>query len=568
LVRIAIDKRLSNAAAIETARFNADRMLRAWSWKSGLGPGFPPIVCFMGGTGTGKSTLFNSAVGGVVSEVGARRPLTLHPVILASQRVTEAIASCPLLAERSGLASGAEDGQPRIIASSAPSCSNMVLIDAPDFDSVAQANHLVADNLFLIADVLILVASQEKYGDLAGHLVARRSLKWGKKTLFVMNKVTSQSAYQDFAQALAELGYSGLPLRVERIEGRPDLIPGLFERPEFAGMLTPESYDPDGKSLIALELGRLKSRTALSIQELVTSIEFELERTRAVAERVLGILNAVRLEMEERGDVVFTPDLEVRVRERLQSALRKYDILATPRAAIRNVLSKLVSVVAETVMQRNVSGASTDDAQRNQDLAEAKSKARLEPLEAAVAALNLRIAQMLRSDPGLEDLWQISWADVPRWDRETLRAMYDREFPGVEAMLEKEFRRLQEGLSAYDQVRLYGSYTVWTLFIVTVEIAVGGGFSLFDAVLDSIIVPLIPKWVLSLKIVEVLREIAARVDGEHRRALRTILERQASLYADHWAGLLPDHAALDELRRIRERLAADSHERLTGFTSK
>jgi ABC-type uncharacterized transport system ATPase component len=70
---VRIDGRLADHASLEERRFETERLLTALSWKSGLDMDYPLIVCVMGGTGTGKSTLFNSLAGEVISKVGIRQ---------------------------------------------------------------------------------------------------------------------------------------------------------------------------------------------------------------------------------------------------------------------------------------------------------------------------------------------------------------------------------------------------------------------------------------------------------------------------------------------------------------
>ena len=191
---------------------------------------------------------------------------------------------------------------------------------------------------------------------------------------------------------------------------------------------------------------------------------------------------------------------------------------------------------------------------RTEDFEAAKAVARLQPLEWATARLNLAIAEMLSSNPTLEDLCQVALTDVPRWSREEIRAHYDAAFPGMEELLEAEFNRFRDGLSRTDELKLYGSYTVWALFLITAEIVVGGGFTLLDALLNTVIVPFIPKWLLNLKVLDVLREIGERVDREHRNTLRGILQEQAELYAEQFARLVPGDTALQDLRSLEQNL--------------
>jgi hypothetical protein len=402
---------------------------------------------------------------------------------------------------------------------------------------------------------LVFITSQEKYADLAGHEMQTRARQWGKKAIFVMNKAVSDTAYNDFKSLIRALGYEAEPIRIERREPSPDLIPGLRNRPEFAELLA-EASGRSGKTIRKEELGRLRERTLASLNDLTSSLEFQVQRVAAVNSEIRRILEEVSRGMEAQLDAIVSDDMEVQIRNRLQRLLRKYDILFVPRMMVRNALKSLFSAVAEIFVSRDVGAMSQDDERgiRTEDFEAAKAVARLQPLEWATARLNLAIAQMLSSNPALEDLCQVALTDVPRWSREEIRAHYDAAFPGMEHLLEAEFNRFRDGLSRTDELKLYGSYTVWALFLITAEIVVGGGFTLLDALLNTVIVPFIPKWLLNLKVLDVLREIGERVDREHRNTLRGILQGQAELYAEQFSRLVPGDTVLQDLRSLEGNL--------------
>ena len=159
---------------------------------------------------------------------------------------------------------------------------------------------------------------------------------------------------------------------------------------------------------------------------------------------------------------------------------------------------------------------------------------------------------MLSSDPGLSDICQVALAEVPRWDDNKIHELYYDAFPGVEKLLEVEFKRFQDGLPVSDQVRLYGWSGVWAAFVIAMEIVVGGGFTLLDALLNTAILPSIPTLVLKARIAGLLRDIGERVDRAQRRTLEAILQKQAEMYMAKFAQLLPAPSKLDDLARLRE----------------
>jgi hypothetical protein len=304
------------------------------------------------------------------------------------------------------------------------------------------------------------------------------------------------------------------------------------------------------------ELEKLKLHTVASLEDLEKALSDQVERVAAVNHKIDGIFKETSEKMELRLDAVVSEDIEDRSRERLQELLKKYDILFVPRMVIRNTLKSVFHSVAELFTgQWGQPTVQEDEKQiRIEDFQGTRAAVRLKPLESAVAELNLRIADLLSSDPRLQDLREVAREHVPRWDAAKIQELYDKAFPGVEHLLDAEFNHFREGLSRVDEIKLYGSYTLWALLLITAEIVVGGGFTLLDALLNTVIVPFIPKWLLKLKVLDVLREMGRRVDDEHRRALQGILDKQAGLYVDEFRDLLPDKEALERLSGLRSNL--------------
>jgi energy-coupling factor transporter ATP-binding protein EcfA2 len=555
---LSFDKRLANQPALEAKRLLAERLFAAWSWKSNLAPSFPPIVCLMGGTGTGKSTLFNSLAGHIISDVGKTRPFTVRPRILAPEEAVESLRSCPFLQTSQDTDETERETPDLVVSLQDTAFEGLILVDTPDFDSVELNHHITADSFFILSDVIVFVTSQEKYGDMIGYRMIRRAMAWGKALLFVMNKVSSEGAYDDFRNTLREIGCHVEPIRVERIDGAPRMIPGLQQRPEFAYDLFHHRSITDPTRV--RELKQLRAGTASALKDLERSVQGEHVRIGSVNDRIVSIHTRVCAEMEERLDTVVSGQVEEQIRHRLQQLLRKYDILFVPRMIIRSTLKKALFTVGQWIGV-GFDGSEADDYEksvRSEDLRETRAAARLEPLETAIAKLNREVAGLLSSDSGLDDLRRIALYDVPRFDSEDIRRSYEDAFPGVEHLLEGEFEHLRSGLSASDEVKLYGSYTLWALLLVTVEVTVLGGSALLDAVLSAVIVPLIPKWILNLKVVEMLKDIAHRVEREHRRTLTNILQEQADRYIREFSSLLPDGSAILQLNEnIRDLDASD-----------
>jgi hypothetical protein len=549
ILHLTLDQRLTELGLLEEKRFQAEQLVKAFLWKSGLSKGFPRIICLMGGTGTGKSTLFNSLAGRKISDVGTRRPFTRQAVVHVHADWVEQLKTCPFLKENQADA--------RLVTDSDSHSDAAILIDTPDFDSIQVSNRVIAENYFIISDVMLFVTSQEKYADLAGRKITEMAREWGKNTVFVMNKVASEAAFDDFIRSLSACRFQVEPIRVERLGYSPDLIPGLRERPGFAELLHAESHAGQAK-VRPEELDRLRSRAVLSLEELDCALNEQLQRIDSVNSGIRGTLADVSHEMGLQLDAIVTEDLEGQIRGRLQSLLRKYDILFVPRMLVRNAVREVVGAIADLFGGAQHKPGATDRDIRTEDLEQARSAVRLRPLESAVAVLNRRVAELLSSDQSLDDLRAIARKDVPRLGPDEIHSLYEEAFPGIEHLLEEEFIHFKDGLSLKDEFKLYGSYTAWALFIITAEVVMGGGFTLLDALLNTVIMPFIPKWLLNLKVLDVLREIGERVDRKHRQVLNNILSRQAESYMSEFSGLLPDSQQMAQIMDLKKSLVGSA----------
>ncbi len=122
------------------------------------------VVALAGGTGSGKSTLFNALAGATFSPPGVTRPTTRH----AHACVWGMQGAAPLLdwlgvqrRHRYARASALDSGEAAL--------NGMLLLDLPDHDSVVSASMAAVDRLSKLADMLIWVLDPQKYADASVH---------------------------------------------------------------------------------------------------------------------------------------------------------------------------------------------------------------------------------------------------------------------------------------------------------------------------------------------------------------------------------------------------------------
>lgn len=162
----------------------------------------PVVAALVGGTGVGKSSLFNAMIG---------QP-TASPVSHGRRGfTTTVIAAGPV--EFQAHAGSLPGYEGRFWA-----CSGLpyLLLDMPDMDSVLQSNRQTAESAIRRADILIYVTDPDKRSDFQ-LLEAIRTWAVQKRWFFVLNKADTlpdeerEPAREDFRSHLVRLGFDARP---------------------------------------------------------------------------------------------------------------------------------------------------------------------------------------------------------------------------------------------------------------------------------------------------------------------------------------------------------------------
>ena len=122
------------------------------------------VVSLAGGTGSGKSSLFNQLSGADFSAVGVTRPVTSE----AHACVWGVAGSGPLL-QWLGVPRRYRYARASALGSAEPAMNGLVLLDLPDHDSVMGRATGLVDKLVGVSDLLVWVLDPQKYADAAVH---------------------------------------------------------------------------------------------------------------------------------------------------------------------------------------------------------------------------------------------------------------------------------------------------------------------------------------------------------------------------------------------------------------
>ncbi len=182
-----------------------------------------PLLAVVGGsTGAGKSTLVNSLVGAPVTTAGVLRPTTRSPVLVCStadRHWFEGDRVLPGLARSTGEASGL--GGVRLVAlDSFP--RGLALLDAPDVDSVVEANRDLAGQLLAAADLWLFVTTAARYADAVPWDLLRTAQERATALAVVLDRVPPEAAAEVAADLQRMLAQARLPqARLFVVEERP-----------------------------------------------------------------------------------------------------------------------------------------------------------------------------------------------------------------------------------------------------------------------------------------------------------------------------------------------------------
>ncbi len=131
------------------------------------------IVTVMGGTNTGKSTIFNYLVDSVISKVAPEAAGTKHPVcrvpknwdVLSVEKLFPDFVVKPLTKDTDPVADSDELQLLFLEDSIGTQPQALLLLDTPDIDSVLHANEDKAIKICGAADVVVCILTAEKYLD-------------------------------------------------------------------------------------------------------------------------------------------------------------------------------------------------------------------------------------------------------------------------------------------------------------------------------------------------------------------------------------------------------------------
>ncbi|MCJ7826880.1 MAG: 50S ribosome-binding GTPase, partial [Demequinaceae bacterium] len=172
------------------------------------------IVALAGGTGSGKSSLFNALTGMDFAIVGVSRPTTAHVSAATWGGKSNALLDWLEVApERRLLCETALD------ADEEAAFRGLILLDLPDHDSVDASHKQIVDRVVPMADLVAWVVDPQKYADNALHSQYLASVaSVGAPSAVILNQIDrltrgdADAVMFDVRRLLAEKGIDNAPV--------------------------------------------------------------------------------------------------------------------------------------------------------------------------------------------------------------------------------------------------------------------------------------------------------------------------------------------------------------------
>ena len=499
-------------------------------------PDLPLVVSLEGGTGTGKSMIFNALAGREISRAGSERPKTFGPILYCHKKHEQTIRTTDLPAgyQKDYLAAGRDgeniEGNPleiKVVCHDDTKLERFFLIDTPDSDSVEALNRFMAEDIYNLSDIVVFVTSQEKYGDMIPFDVFKRALADGKHFLVVMNKVDSSEAVRELKQRIAE------EARMLTADSLFFTLPWIASDSPFDELknhhvirqLRKEIFEQEEKVIAETrkkEISNVEKKLAKLAENLVRILEKEQETIGELLASFRSIYDETEKKLLEESLVKLDDTTRQHIRNEIRKIFQRYDLLRKPRAVISKILRFPLSLLGLV--------PGSEEERRKRDLERLHRKIDLSALHMAVNELNRRIHNEVRVS-GIEYLQKTFLAEDVSMAKEEIDALFFSRQEKLEEWLQSRFEELTEGIPRHKEWGIYSTTILWSLFLISVETVVGGGLSMFEAILDSVIMPFLSKGAVEIFAYQELKNVAEELDRRYRKQLTEVLEEQYRRYA-------------------------------------
>jgi hypothetical protein len=183
-------------------------------------------------------------------------------------------------------------------------------------------------------------------------------------------------------------------------------------------------------------------------------------------------------------------------------------------------------------------------------LSRVRGKIAFTPIMRSVDHLNHQVLALLSPKGPSSPLYHALRQTAVMLTEDEIRTKILTEQDMLDRWLEGRFQRLAHDLPKRKKWGIYSTSILWGMMILSFEVIVGGGFTVLDAALDSVIAPFVTKGAVELFASREIRKVARELAQRYEQGILSIIVEQKTRYENCLKALLPEQEALDELIRI------------------
>jgi GTPase SAR1 family protein len=516
-----------------------------------------PII---GGTGTGKSTIFNALCGRKLSAVGVERPKTRGPIAFGHRDVVLgprfpfpelSVTRVPSGADPTARRGGAP-GDLVYHEHQDPVLRDVILVDTPDVDSFEVDNRRIVEELYLLSDLVLFVTSQEKYADDVLFRFLDQIRRDGKPFFLLVNKVQSPLTLEDIVSSLRGGALVWPPERTWLLPfaalDAEEALRGDEAFGRFGSVFNGEIDTENQAELRQRERKRLARELKGQVVRLLEAFDTEHQAGKRWIESLDSLYEAACKKAMEARERHVTEDSRAFIQREIRKHFSRYDLLGKPRRMLAQVvLSPL----------RALGLAPENPVESHEDtLRKMRERMDILPIVAAIEGLNREVLEKLAPrDVDSPLRGELRRAELTLTREEIRRSVLDEQ-EKLLGWLEETFGEMARGIPRSKEIGIYSTSILWGGLIVSLEAAVGGGITLLEVVLDSAIAPFVTRGAVELFAYHELQRLGRQLAEKYRQGVYSVIRLQRDRYADSLRSLQAPERLMAELRSLARELSS------------
>ena len=221
----------------------------------------------------------------------------------------------------------------------------------------------------------------------------------------------------------------------------------------------------------------------------------------------------------------------------------RHDVLAIPRKMIKQILLLPFSFLGFR--------KAATESKHQEALRKFKERFDISSVEAAVEVFNRSVFENLSPQSKHSPLYRELRRPGVVLEQKEIQKLTRQEQEHLTEWIQDTFQELSQGLPRGTRWGIYSTSILWGILLLSLETAVGGGFTMLDAVLDAALAPFITKGTVELFAYQEIQKITRDLSNRYRKMLLAALQRQLEQYRRCLESLEPTQDTFDSLSQLR-----------------